>query len=43
MPPRDADAARARIMAAATAEFAEHGLAGGRVDRIATAAQHRHT
>lgn len=39
MPPRDADATRARIMAAATAEFAEHGLAGGRVDRIAAAAQ----
>jgi len=34
---RDADATRARIMAAATAEFAEHGLAGGRVDRIAAA------
>lgn len=39
MPPRDADATRARILAAATAEFAEHGLAGGRVDRIAAAAQ----
>ncbi|SDU99637.1 DNA-binding transcriptional regulator, AcrR family [Microlunatus sagamiharensis] len=39
MPPRDADATRARIMAAATAEFAEHGLAGGRVDRIAAAAR----
>ena len=39
MPIRDADATRARIMAAATAEFAEHGLAGGRVDRIAAAAQ----
>ncbi len=39
MPIRDADATRARIMAAATAEFAEHGLAGGRVDRIALAAR----
>jgi len=39
MPVRDADATRARIMAAATAEFAEHGLAGGRVDRIAAAAR----
>ena len=39
MPVRDADATRARIMAAATAEFAEHGLAGGRVDRIAVAAR----
>lgn len=39
MPPRDADATRARILAAATAEFAEHGLAGGRVDRIAAAAR----
>ena len=39
MPIRDADATRARILAAATAEFAEHGLAGGRVDRIAAAAQ----
>lgn len=39
MPERDADATRARIVAAATAEFAEHGLAGGRVDRIAAAAR----
>jgi AcrR family transcriptional regulator len=39
MPIRDADATRARIMAAATAEFAGHGLAGGRVDRIAAAAR----
>ncbi len=29
---------RARILAAATGEFAERGLAGGRVDRIAAAA-----
>jgi AcrR family transcriptional regulator len=33
--PYDADATRARIFAAATAEFAEHGVAGARVDRIA--------
>lgn len=39
MPPRDAEATRARILAAATAEFAEHGLAGGRVDRIAASAR----
>lgn len=39
MPIRDADATRARILAAATTEFAEHGLAGGRVDRIAAAAR----
>jgi len=32
---RDAAATRARILTAATAEFAAHGLAGGRVDRIA--------
>ena len=32
---RDADAARARILRAATAEFAAHGIAGARVDRIA--------
>jgi AcrR family transcriptional regulator len=35
---RDADASRARILAAATAEFAASGLAGARVDRIAVAA-----
>jgi len=35
---RDAAATRERILAAATAEFAEHGLAGARVDRIAAAA-----
>ena len=33
--PRDAEASRARILAAATAEFARHGLSGARVDRIA--------
>ena len=35
---RDAEATRRRIVAAATAEFAEHGIAGARVDRIAHAA-----
>lgn len=35
---RDATATKARIMAAATEEFAEHGIAGARVDRIANAA-----
>ena len=32
---RDADRSQAAILAAATAEFAEHGLGGARVDRIA--------
>jgi AcrR family transcriptional regulator len=36
---RDADATRARILAAAVAEFGAHGLAGARVDRIAAAAE----
>lgn len=36
---RDADATRERILAAATEEFAAHGLAGGRVERIASQAQ----
>lgn len=36
---RDADATRRRILAAATAEFAAHGCAGGRVERIAAQAQ----
>jgi AcrR family transcriptional regulator len=35
----DAEDTRRRIFAAATAEFAEHGLAGARVDRIATTAR----
>jgi AcrR family transcriptional regulator len=35
---RDAGATRARLLAAATDEFARHGVAGARVDRIATAA-----
>lgn len=34
----DAEDTRRRIFAAAAAEFAEYGLAGARVDRIATAA-----
>ncbi len=37
--PRDADATKARLLAAATAEFAEHGIAGARVDRIAETAR----
>jgi AcrR family transcriptional regulator len=36
---RDAQATRARILAAATAEFSAHGLAGARVERIAAAAR----
>jgi AcrR family transcriptional regulator len=35
---RDADATRARLIRAAADEFAEHGIAGARVDRIAAAA-----
>jgi AcrR family transcriptional regulator len=35
----DAEATRQRIFDAATAEFARHGLAGARIDRIATAAK----
>lgn len=34
---RDSSATRARILAAAVEEFAAHGLAGGRVDRVASA------
>jgi AcrR family transcriptional regulator len=37
--PRDATATKARILAAAVAEFAEHGIAGARIDRIAGRAQ----
>ena len=33
--PRDSGATRARLIVAAVAEFAERGLAGARVDRIA--------
>ncbi|GAA0386821.1 TetR family transcriptional regulator [Streptomyces luteireticuli] len=36
---RDPEATKARIFAAATAEFAAHGIAGARVDRIARAAK----
>jgi AcrR family transcriptional regulator len=35
---RNADQSRERILAAATAEFSAHGIAGARVDRIAEAA-----
>jgi AcrR family transcriptional regulator len=35
---RDAEATKARILAAATVEFAAHGIAGARVDRIAATA-----
>ena len=35
---RDAEATRARLLAAAVDEFAAHGIAGARVDRIAHAA-----
>lgn len=38
MAPRDANATRDRILAAATAEFATKGIAGARVDDIAAAA-----
>lgn len=38
MPARDAEATRERLLVAATAEFAERGIAGARVDRIAAAA-----
>jgi AcrR family transcriptional regulator len=36
---RDADATRQRLIDAARAEFAEHGIAGARVDRIAADAE----
>lgn len=35
---RDAEATRRRLLAAATDDFAAHGIAGARVDRIANAA-----
>jgi AcrR family transcriptional regulator len=38
MATRDSAATKGRILEAATAEFAEHGLAGARVDRIAARA-----
>ena len=37
--PGDADATRRRLLDAATEEFAAHGIAGARVDRIAAAAR----
>ncbi|MFI9720846.1 TetR family transcriptional regulator [Streptomyces sp. NPDC052396] len=37
--PRDPEATKARIFAAATAEFAAHGIAGARIDRIAREAK----
>ncbi|MEU3526837.1 TetR family transcriptional regulator [Streptomyces sp. NPDC038707] len=36
--PRDSNATKARLLDAAIAEFAAHGIAGARVDRIASAA-----
>jgi AcrR family transcriptional regulator len=36
---RDAEATRARLLRAATDEFAAHGIAGARVDRIGAAAK----
>jgi AcrR family transcriptional regulator len=36
--PYDSQATRERILAAATTEFARHGVAGARIDRIAAAA-----
>ena len=36
---RDAEATRARLLSAAAGEFARHGVAGARVDRIAAAAR----
>ncbi|MGW2518682.1 TetR family transcriptional regulator [Streptomyces sp. NPDC001617] len=36
---RDPEATRARIFEAAVAEFARHGIAGARIDRIASAAK----
>lgn len=38
MGPRDSAATRRKLLEAGRAEFAEHGVAGGRIDRIATAA-----
>lgn len=39
MAQRDAEATRARILSAAVSEFAAHGYAGGRIDRIAKDAE----
>ncbi|MEU9201490.1 TetR family transcriptional regulator [Streptomyces sp. NPDC048332] len=38
-PSNDPDSTRERILAAATAEFARHGIAGARIERIAKAAR----
>lgn len=38
MTSRDAERTRARLLAAARTEFAEHGMGGARVDRIASSA-----
>jgi AcrR family transcriptional regulator len=37
--PRDATPTKKRILAAAVAEFAEHGISGARIDRIAARAE----
>src|ERR1700738_2765620 len=37
--PRDSEAAKARLLQAATDEFAAHGIAGARIDRIEAAAK----
>ncbi|AGL15821.1 TetR family transcriptional regulator [Actinoplanes sp. N902-109] len=39
MSPRDPEATKARLLRAATDEFATHGIAGARIERIAVAAQ----
>jgi AcrR family transcriptional regulator len=39
MAARDPEATKARIFEAATAEFARHGIAGARIDRIAASAK----
>ncbi|WP_254904015.1 TetR family transcriptional regulator [Streptomonospora nanhaiensis] len=38
MAPRDSAATRRKLLEAGRAEFAEHGIAGGRIDRIAESA-----
>lgn len=39
MSERDSEATKERILAAAVAEFAEHGFSGARIDRIAASAE----
>ncbi|MDN3247398.1 helix-turn-helix domain-containing protein, partial [Streptomyces sp. ZSW22] len=39
MAARDPEATKARIFEAAVAEFARHGIAGARIDRIAAEAK----